>query len=74
VISKEDFIDWKNHPVTKEFMQRLEVDVQNFQDDWSDGINISDPIQNARMIGKVQAINLIREIDFDSLFGGSSNE
>ena len=70
MITKEQFVEWKMHPVTIEVYEEVKRAKQNFQDQLLDGVSIG---QNAdsthgltcRMIGQVEGLNQLLNLTYE---------
>lgn len=63
-MTKTEFIDWKQHPVTQNVFSQLTARVQNIQEilGQSAGTN---PAQDREFVGAVKAYNDILNMDFE---------
>lgn len=67
-ISKDEFVEWKNHPVTKEIFLRLE----SYKSDIKDMISSAEILdsdnmekQLSRFVGQIEAIDQVLEVRYD---------
>ena len=77
-ISKEEFLGWKDHPVTKEFMAFLHKERESFKEAWAQG-NFrveSNPTLTHQLtqtaLDKGQALEEVLNLEYEVIFGGES--
>lgn len=56
-VTPDDYMWWKNHPVTKMFFNEIQEKCQEYQKLWAKGDLLLDPINNARRVGHVEALS-----------------
>ena len=64
VLTPEQFLEWKHHPVTQAIFQNLEQSRRAYQDSWSNAEYLNDPVQNAVSVGYCKAIDDFTKISF----------
>jgi hypothetical protein len=75
---KDQFLSWKDHPVTELLMDLLKARKENLKEMWAGG-DLSGPsfqemaIRNSAAVGACSAYNDILNIDYQSLNGDSDD-
>ena len=69
-MNREQFTEWREHPITKEIFDALretrDMDVQSLVDGGTLATDMGETAQlTARIVGKIQGINQILDIDFE---------
>lgn len=62
-MTKEQFLDWKNHPVTQEIQAEIRFLINEGRD-MLEGSAGSDSYRDAKVSGKLEGLRTILEIDF----------
>ena len=64
-MNKEQFEEWKSHPVTVEVLK----EVDNLRDDLKEalasGTTLGDEVLTARMVGNIEGLNQILNIEYE---------
>ncbi len=63
--TKQELVDWKNHPVTKEVLLTIKQRVRSLQEDLAGRAGI-DPLQDRYMVGAIAAYSDFYFLDLDS--------
>lgn len=65
-ISKDEFVEWKNHPVTKEIMLLLDDKKSKIRDVLSSGEILGDNTEKAvaRLVGHLEGIDDLLNIQY----------
>jgi predicted translin family RNA/ssDNA-binding protein len=64
-VTKEDFIDWKSHPVTKAYFQTVADRIGELKEQLVGEVGSEDFHQAARTTGAIRVLLDILEIDFE---------
>lgn len=63
-MTKQDFADWKLHPVTKEVFNQLRQRIRDLQDVLGTSAGI-DPLQDRHLVGGIAAYNDLLNIEYE---------
>lgn len=61
---KNDFTDWKRHPVTQVVFNELSARIQNLYEVLGTSAGL-DPLQDREFVGAIKAYKDMLEVDFD---------
>lgn len=78
-MTKEDFIGWKNEPITIEIYKKLEETKQALMDGLANGQTLSTLADEthggtARMIGNIEGLNQLLNISYEDETEEEANE
>lgn len=68
-VSKEQFEEWRHHPVTVAVFTCLELQEREAQQLWLNGEYLKDRIYEAGTMGRLQGYRAIREMTFQEMAG-----
>jgi len=63
-VIKNDFTDWKRHPVTQVVFNELSARIQNLYEVLGTSAGL-DPLQDREFVGAIKAYKDMLEVDFD---------
>lgn len=63
-MTKQDFADWKRHPVTKEVFSQLRLRIRDIQESLSGSAGI-DSLQDRKYVGAIEAYNDLLNIEYE---------
>ncbi len=64
MISKAEFIDWKNHPVTKDVVKQLQQRVEQLYEMLGSSAGINS-IQDSQYVGAIKAYKDVIQLDYE---------
>ena len=65
-ITKADFSEWKDHPVTKEVFSMLQQQLEGIKTDLGNGITMANKnLTTDYLVGRIQGLNDFLGIDFE---------
>jgi hypothetical protein len=64
VISREEIVDWKHHPVTMEFFEAIKQRISDLKEELVDNALSVDPRVLSWKSGAIQALRDILDTDF----------
>ena len=76
---EQEYLDWRDHPVTKAFLRMLEEYREDLKDQWEQGLmQAADPLEtaiaNASAIAKTRFIKEILELDYDEFLASFDHD
>lgn len=63
-MNKQDFVDWKRHPVTQVVFSQLQERVQNLYEMLGSSAG-KDPAQDSQFVGAIKAYKDMLDIEFE---------
>jgi hypothetical protein len=63
-LNKQDFVDWKRHPVTQVVFSQLQERVQNLYEMLGSSAG-QDPVQDSQFVGGIKAYKDMLDIEYD---------
>lgn len=73
-VSKEEWAEWKEHPVTSAVLSSLSVRQGVLKDSWAAGVFTADVALNAKAIGEAQGYQNVLDLSREEVNQGNSNE
>lgn len=69
-ITKEQFLEWKAHPVTREIFKEIKLSITNLKDNISNGLTIGDTADithglTNRIYGQINGLNQLLNISYE---------
>ena len=69
-ITKEQFLEWRAHPITIEIFKEINLSILNLKDSISNGLTIGDTADithglTNRMLGQINGLNQLLSISYE---------
>ena len=73
---EQEFLEWKTHPVTKDFFQWLERRREEIKESWASGEFVSshdrgDVYQNASALATCSVLDSMKNVEYLQVYGDS---
>lgn len=73
MITQEMMDFWKEYPATIEFFKLIKEEIESYREFLTNGSTMNDQILNAKLIGMVEAFNIVLNIKLSDITGEESD-